>query len=177
MLFRSKAAAEAADAVLTGAGVAPGSRVAITSGSRGIAGIAAITRAVVDRVRERGHRPVIVPAMGSHGGATAAGQRAILAHYGVTEESMGCPIDGAMDVVSLGVTRDGVDVFMARAAWDADRVLVLNRVKPHTDFHGQRESGIAKMAVIGLGKLEGAQACHRHVFGMGLGAEIGRAHV
>ncbi len=168
---RGAAAAAAAD-VLAPMGLAKGASVAITAGSRGIVDIDAITRAVVDRVRSLGYAPFIVPAMGSHGGATSDGQRAVLARYGITEETMGCPIRSDMESMPLGVTDLGVGTFMARAAWEADAVLIVNRVKPHTDFHGIRESGLTKMLAIGLGKLDGAQACHQHVFDIGLGAAI-----
>ncbi len=156
------AAASATAEVLAAAGLRPGASVAITAGSRGIAEIGVITRAVIDRVRMLGLSPFVVPAMGSHGGATSEGQRAVLARYGITEDTMGCPIRSHMDVVPLGTGDQGVEAFMARAAWDADAVLILNRVKPHTDFLGTRESGLTKMLAIGLGKLEGAQACEPH---------------
>lgn len=165
-------AAAAADAALAAAGLAPGATVAVTAGSRGIADIQAITRAIVDRVRELGHRPFIVPAMGSHGGATSEGQRALLARYGITEATMGCAIRAEMEATPLGATDRGVGTYMARVAWEADAVLIVNRVKPHTDFLGVRESGLTKMLAIGLGKLEGAQACHQHVFDIGLGPAI-----
>jgi hypothetical protein len=166
------ATSEAVLAVLSAAGVKKGARVAITAGSRGIDAIAEITRAAVDATRSVGCSPYIVPAMGSHGGATSDGQRALLAHYGITDETMGCPIHDDMDVVPLGAGEHSVEAFIARAAFDAETVLVINRIKPHTDFHGTRESGLAKMVAIGLGKLEGARACHVHVFGIGLGAAI-----
>jgi hypothetical protein len=166
------AAAAAAAGVLATAGLRPGAAVAITAGSRGIADIDAITKAVVDSVRTLGYAPFIVPAMGSHGGATSDGQRAVLARYGITEGSMGCAIRSAMETESIGVADHAVETFMARVAWEADAVLIVNRVKPHTDFLGTRESGLTKMLAIGLGKLEGAQACHQHVFDIGLGAAI-----
>jgi hypothetical protein len=110
--------------------------------------------------------------MGSHGGATAPGQRHLLAHYGVTEELVGAPIRDDMAARSLGVTPEGVEAFIAEAGWQGDGVLLLNRVKPHTDFKGPLESGLAKMCAIGLGKYEAARECHRQVFGMGLGKAI-----
>ena len=168
----AEAAATAAGAVLGSVDLRPGAAVAVTAGSRGIVAIDAITRAVIERVRSLGFAPVIVPAMGSHGGATSDGQRAVLARYGITEETMGCPIRSGMEAVPLGSGDHGVETFMARVAWEADAVLVVNRVKPHTDFLGIRESGLTKMLAIGLGKLEGAQACHQHVFDIGLGAAI-----
>lgn len=166
------AAAMAAGEVLMSARLKGGGTVAVTAGSRGIVDIDVITRAVVDRVRSLGYVPFIVPAMGSHGGATSDGQRAVLALYGITEDTMGCPIRSDMETLPLGAGDLGVEAFMARAAWQADAVLIVNRVKPHTDFLGIRESGLTKMLAIGLGKLEGAQACHQHVFDIGLGAAI-----
>lgn len=149
-----------------------GAAVAVTAGSRGIAGIAAITRAAIDELRAHDLRPFVIPAMGSHGGATAAGQRALIAHYGITPEAMGAEIRDDMAAVSLGRTADGVEAFMARAAFECDGVLLVNRVKPHTDFKGPLESGLAKMAAIGLGKYDGARECHGQVFGIGLGAAM-----
>jgi hypothetical protein len=110
--------------------------------------------------------------MGSHGGATASGQRHLLAHYDVTEEEVGAPIRDDMTARSLGMSPEGVETFIAEVAWHADGVLLLNRVKPHTDFKGPLESGLAKMCAIGLGKYEGARECHRQVFGIGLGNAI-----
>jgi hypothetical protein len=141
--------------------IAPGMRVAVTAGSRGIRDVAAVTRAAVAWLRAAGAEPFIVPAMGSHGGATAAGQVRMLAALGVTEESVGCPIRATMEVVQLGDIADGTPVYMDRHAAEADGVLVINRVKAHTSFHGEVESGLAKMCAVGLGKRQGAETVHR----------------
>ncbi|MDP9265892.1 MAG: lactate racemase domain-containing protein [Chloroflexota bacterium] len=149
-----------------------GAEVGLTVGSRGISGIASIARAALDALGRRGMRPFVIPAMGSHGGATADGQRHLLAHYGITEETMGVEVRAAMATHALGRTAEGVEAFIAQSAWDADAVLLLNRVKPHTDFKGELESGLSKMCAIGLGKFDAAQECHSHVFGIGLGRAI-----
>lgn len=142
--------------------VQPGMRVAVGVGSRGVAEIAAITRAAVGALRRAGAEPFIVPAMGSHGGATAEGQRGVLAELGVTEETVGAPIRTSMEVVELARLPEGPPVNMDRHAYEADATLVINRVKPHTDFHGSIESGLAKMCAIGLGKVRTAEAIHAH---------------
>lgn len=138
-----------------------GARVAVTCGSRGIDRVVEVLRACCDELRHAGARPFLVPAMGSHGGATAEGQLGVLAGLGITEESAGAPIVSSMDTVSLGSTPEGVEVFLDRAAWEASRVVVLNRVKLHTDFRGEVESGLLKMLAVGLGKLDGARSFHR----------------
>ncbi len=138
-----------------------GARVAVSVGSRGICNLAAIVRSLVDGLRELGARPFIFPAMGSHGGGTAEGQTAVLNHYGVTEEAMGCPILSGMEVVQIGKSSEGIPVFLDRHAAQADHVVVLNRVKAHTEFKGEIESGIMKMLLIGMGKHEGAKVYHR----------------
>ena len=158
-------------------GLAPGSRaegarIGVTVGSRGIRDIAAVARIAVDFLKERGARPFVLPAMGSHGGATAEGQRQLVAHYGVTEQAMGCPVRAEMETRSLGRTAAGVEVRMAEAAWQSDGVLLLNRVKPHTDYKGPLESGLVKICAIGLGKYDGAREIHRHLFTLGLGPAI-----
>lgn len=145
--------------------IRPGARIAITVGSRGIAEIAAIARATVAEVRRRGGEPFIVPAMGSHGGATAAGQAEVLAGLGVTGESVGCPIVSSMEVVAIGKLASGLAVYIDRKAYEADGIIVLNRVKPHTAFRGPSESGLVKMLTIGLGKQIGADSCHAYGFG------------
>jgi hypothetical protein len=150
----------------------PGSQIGITVGSRGIAGIAAIARAAVDFFKSQKVRPFIIPAMGSHGGATPEGQRSLLAHYGVTEEAMGCPIRAEMATRSLGRGPDGLETFIAEAAWDSEGILLMNRVKPHTDFKGRIESGLTKICAIGLGKLDGAREYHSRLFDLGLGMAI-----
>jgi hypothetical protein len=140
----------------------PGARVAIGVGSRGIANIAAIVHATVRYWQGHGMAPFIVPAMGSHGAATPEGQADVLAGFGITEQSMGCPIVSRAEVVSLGKTDDGIDVFMDAAAHGAAGVMVVPRVKWHTTFDGRIESGLMKMLAIGLGKFAGAQKYHTH---------------
>ena len=140
--------------------VSGGARVAITAGSRGIHRIAQLTRAVVDCVRELGGAPFVLASMGSHGGATASGQKAILASYGIDESTMGAPVDATMDVVQVGETEDGVPVVLNRLAEEADAVVLVNRIKPHTSFRGLYESGLMKMMTIGLGSHRGASLAH-----------------
>lgn len=149
-----------------------GAEIGITVGSRGITAIAELTRTAVSFLRARGATPFIIPAMGSHGGAEADAQAHLIAHYGVTEESVGAPIRRAMETRHLGRTAEGVEVHMAETAWRSDGVLLMNRVKPHTDFKGPIESGLTKIGAIGLGKLAGAQEYHSHIFGIGLGNAI-----
>lgn len=141
--------------------IMPGERVAITAGSREISNLVEILRTVVDAVKSRGAQPFIVAAMGSHGGATAEGQRSILFDYGIHEENMGCPIVSDMETVSVGTTENGLDVRIDRFAAECDKIIVAGRVKTHTDFHGKVESGLAKMIAIGLGKQYGANICHK----------------
>ena len=152
--------------------ICPGVEIGVTAGSRGITGIARMVKAACDFLKGRDARPFIIPAMGSHGGATAEGQRNLIAHYGVTEEAMGAPIRDAMATRSLGRTPDGVEVFIAEAAWRSDGIILLNRVKPHTDYKGPIESGLSKICAIGLGKYDGAEEYHSHIFDIGLGAAI-----
>jgi hypothetical protein len=140
--------------------LAPGASVAVAVGSRGIADIALLVRGIVERLREAGCEPFVVPAMGSHGGATAAGQTEVLAHLGVTEAAVGAPVRATMDVVSLGEV-EGIPLFLDRFAWEADGIVLVNRVKPHTDFVGPIESGLMKQLTIGLGKQAGADHYHR----------------
>jgi Lactate racemase N-terminal domain len=139
----------------------PGQTVAITAGSRGVANIAAILRATVSELRSRGVRPFIIPAMGSHGGGTAEGQKLVLEHYGITEASMGAPIRATMETTQVGETPQGIPVFLDNYALEADHVVVMNRIKPHTDFDGEIESGLCKMMAIGLGKHTGAIHYHQ----------------
>lgn len=141
-----------------------GMSVAITCGSRGVANIAMITKAIVDFVKDCGGAPFVFPAMGSHGGAVAEGQREILAGYHVTEEYLGCPVKATMEVVQVGTTPEGMPVYVDRYAYEADAVLICGRVKAHTAFRGPYESGIMKMAVIGMGKQKGAETVHRNGF-------------
>ena len=149
--------------------VKPGMEIAITAGSRGIANVDIITKAVVDFVKSRGATPFIVPAMGSHGGATAEGQLEILAGYGITPETMGCEIRSSMEVVELGVSDTGMPVYMDKNAYHADGIIISCRLKPHNAFRGPYESGPCKMMTVGLGKQKGAERVHAE--GMG---KIGR---
>jgi hypothetical protein len=149
-----------------------GAEIGVTVGSRGIHGIATMARAAVDFLAQAGARPFVIPAMGSHGGATAEAQLHLLAHYGVTPESMGCPIRAEMETRSLGRTEEGVDVRIAETAWRSDGILLMNRIKPHTDYKGPVESGLTKICAIGLGKYDGAREIHRNLFTLGLGQAI-----
>jgi hypothetical protein len=141
--------------------VAPGMRVCVAGGSRGIDRIDEVTRAVVERLAEAGATPFIVPAMGSHGGATPEGQLAVLAGYGITPEAMGCEILATMDTIDLGEVEPGIPVHLDRNAASADLIVPVNRVKPHTGFTAPTESGLQKMIAIGLGKQKGADVFHR----------------
>ena len=143
--------------------VQPGQTVAITAGSRGIANIKEIIKATVEYFRGLGAEPFIVPAMGSHGGGTAAGQRQIIESYGITEEFCGCPIKSSMETVVVCESAEGFSVFFDKHAYEADHVVVCGRVKPHTRFVGPIESGLMKMMLIGLGKHEGAKIYHRAI--------------
>jgi Lactate racemase N-terminal domain len=140
--------------------ITPGMRIALGVGSRGITNLKEIVKATLGVLIAAGARPFIVPAMGSHGGATAAGQLEMLAEYGVTPQSMGVPIEASMEVRKIGTALDGRDVVFSVPALEADGVVVLNRVKPHTDFRGTLGSGIQKMLVIGFGKQVGANNAH-----------------
>ena len=152
--------------------LAPDARIGVTVGSRGIRGVATLVRASVDFLKDQGAQPFIIPAMGSHGGATAEGQRQLIAHYGVTEEAMGCPVRAEMETRSLGRTAAGIEARIAEAAWQSDGILLMNRIKPHTDYKGPIESGLTKICAIGLGKYDGAREIHRHLFTLGLGGAI-----
>lgn len=139
-----------------------GQQVAVCVGSRGISRIADLTRTVVEELRRLGAHPFLVPCMGSHGGATAEGQAQVLAHLGMTESTMGAPIRSSMEVIQLGTLDNGLPVYVDKiAATQADAIVVINRIKPHTAFRGPVESGILKMLAIGLGKQRGAEACHQ----------------
>ena len=145
--------------------IQPGQKVALTGGSRGIDRIDHVLKAAAHEIKQLGAEPFIVPAMGSHGGATAAGQLEILEHYGVTEEKMGCPVRSSMETVLLGHVKDNVPVWVDKTAYtEADITIPINRVKPHTDFHGHIESGLMKMIAIGLGKQKGADTFHGRSF-------------
>jgi hypothetical protein len=141
--------------------VRPGGSIALTVGSRGIAGIDRIAAAAVAALRGLGLEPFVVAAMGSHGGGTAAGQRALLEGLGVTEDTVGCPIRAAMDTVVLGTNAFGLPIHFDKNAYEADGIVLLNRIKPHTSFTGRFESGLLKMLTIGLGKREGAAQVHK----------------
>ncbi len=154
------------------AGLVPGARVAIGAGSRGISNIAVIVRAVVDYFKAHGMRPFLFPAMGSHGAGTPEGQASVLAHYGIDEASMGCPVATTFDVVSLGRSELGIETFAGRDAWESDGVFLVARVKWHTSFAGAIESGVSKMLAIGLGKLAGAKSVHAHARTHGMEASI-----
>lgn len=147
--------------------IPPGARIAVAVGSRGITHLVEIVRAVLGEIRSAGAVPFIIPAMGSHGGATPEGQRAVLADYGLTEAAMGVPILASLDVRQLGTTGDGVPVFCSTDALAADGVVLVNRIKPHTDFFGALGSGLVKMSVIGLGKRTGATAMHQAAMHLG----------
>jgi hypothetical protein len=141
--------------------ILPGQSVAVAVGSRGIAHMGELTKATLDAIREAGANPFIVPCMGSHGGATAEGQTEVLSHFGITEALMGVPIRSSMEVIELAKLENGLPIYVDRIASEADAIVVINRIKPHTAFRGTVESGILKMIAIGLGKQKGAEACHQ----------------
>ncbi|MCH6265951.1 MULTISPECIES: lactate racemase domain-containing protein [Neobacillus] len=141
--------------------VKPGMEIALAVGSRGLDRLVELTEVTVRFLKELGAKPFIVPSMGSHGGATAEGQREVLAHLGVTEESVGCEIRSSMEVVKIDELPNGLPIYIDKYASEADGIVVINRVKPHTAFRGPVESGIMKMISIGLGKQRGAEACHQ----------------
>lgn len=149
--------------------IQPGQTVAITAGSRGIANIAKIIHAVVRHFQKIGAQPFIVPAMGSHGGGTAAGQKELIEGYGITEHAMGCPIRASMETVVICQAEEGFPVHFDKFAYGADHVCVVGRVKPHTNFVGDIESGLMKMMLIGLGKHEGAKIYHRAIMNYSFG--------
>ena len=142
--------------------VSSGQKIAVGCGSRGIANIAAITKAVIDELIKLGAEPFIFPCMGSHGAATAAGQKQVLAGYGISEETMSVPIRASMDTEIVGYLDDGTPVHMDAHAAQADGIVVINRIKPHTSFRGATESGLTKMLAIGIGKINGAATYHQH---------------
>lgn len=151
-----------ADATVSGVSLQPGTEVAIACGSRGITDLVAIVARVAAWVSSQGATPILVPAMGSHGGATADGQAEVLRSYGLDDASIGCEIRSSMDVVSVPQGASPVPVFTDAVAAAASATILVNRVKPHTDFHGRHESGLMKMAAIGLGKREQAEALHSY---------------
>jgi hypothetical protein len=156
-----KAVADAIRSSRIGSRVEPGGSIALTVGSRGIAGIDRIARAAVDALRGLGFQPFVIAAMGSHGGGTAEGQRAMLAEFGVTEARLGCPIRSEMETAILGTNSFGLPIHFDRNALAADGIVLLNRIKPHTSFTGRYESGLLKMLTIGLGKHQGAEQVHK----------------
>ena len=145
--------------------IKPNMRVAITAGSRGIDQLVPLLSGIVAFVKSKGAHPFIVPAMGSHGGATDEGQEMMLTHLGVTEQSVGCPIRSSMETVEVGVLDNGMSVRMDKLAHESDGIIVFNRIKPHTDFRAPIESGLVKMIAIGLGNQSGADNCHLWGFG------------
>lgn len=145
--------------------IQPEKRICITAGSRGICNIVEILRAISDYCKERGASPFLVPAMGSHAGATAEGQLQMLEHLGITPETVGCPILSDMETVKLGYTEDGYPVHIDKNAYEADGIIVCGRIKLHTAFRGPYESGLMKMMAIGLGKQKGAGTCHSAGYG------------
>ncbi len=151
--------------------IKPGSKIAVAAGSRGIANIAEIVKAAVAELKNLGAEPFIVPAMGSHGGATAEGQKKVLNSLGITEEEMGAPIRSSMEVIQVGTNEEGVPVYLDKNAAESDGIFVINRVKAHTDFDAPIESGLVKMIAIGLGKHKGCVALHTH----GLATNIPKA--
>ncbi len=144
--------------------ISKGDRVAIAVGSRGVADIPILVREVVNAVKSVGGQPFIVPAMGSHGGATAEGQKDVLEKMGVTEAFIGASIKSNMDVVEVGRLPNDLPIFIDKNAYEADKIIVINRIKPHTAFRGPVESGLMKMITIGLGKQKGAEAAHAYSF-------------
>lgn len=145
--------------------IRPGMSLAIGAGSRGIANLPLVTRTLIEELKQAGARPFLFPAMGSHGGATPEGQTAVLARMGFTEEAMGVPIRATMAVVQVGSTPDGLPAYVDAIAAQADGIIVVNRIKPHTSFRGKIESGLSKMIVIGVGKQKGAETCHNLGYG------------
>lgn len=141
--------------------VKPGMEIAVAVGSRGLDRLVEMTAVTVKYLRDLGAKPFIVPCMGSHGGATGAGQKGVLEHLGVTEESVNAKIRSSMEVIEVGKLPNGLPVYVDKIASQADGIVVINRVKPHTAFRGPVESGIMKMISIGLGKQKGAEACHQ----------------
>ncbi|HKB36831.1 MAG TPA: lactate racemase domain-containing protein, partial [Gemmataceae bacterium] len=144
--------------------IKPGDRVGVGVGSRGIANLQLMVRTTLQFLRDLGARPFVVAAMGSHGGATAEGQRELLGEYGISEAALGVPVETDMTAVKIGTNSWGEPVWWDKNALEADAVVTVSRVKPHTDFRGRFESGIAKMLVIGLGKRDGASQHHRWGF-------------
>lgn len=148
-------------------GMSAGASVAVAAGSRGITNIGAIVKHTITALHNAGMKPFIVPAMGSHGGATSEGQLRVLNNYGISEKTMGCPVRSEIEPEHLGETDDGLPVYIDKNAFSADHIVVVNRIKPHTDFAGAIGSGLMKMMAIGLGKQKGASYYHGSVFEYG----------
>lgn len=146
--------------------VRPGMRIAVSGGSRGVTDYPLVLKGIVGELQKMGAEPFVFPAMGSHGGATAEGQTAVLKELGITEEYVEAPVYSSMETVQVGTTESGLPVHVDRLAWEADGIVVVNRVKPHVGFRGAYESGLIKMIAIGLGKQRGAEICHQHGFGL-----------
>lgn len=166
-VFRTQALRNVRERIESQFGFLPdlsGKKIAVTAGSRGIADLVTILTSTVALLMERGASVIIVPAMGSHGGATAEGQLEVLESYGISESALGVPIVSDMTVVELGRTDSGMSVFIDRAAYECDGIVVVNKIKPHADFKGDHESGLVKMMAIGLGKHRGAVSVHKEGF-------------
>lgn len=142
-----------------------GQRIAIAVGSRGITNLSLMVKTLVREIKKAGGDPFIVPAMGSHGGATAEGQRNMLIGMGIKEEYVEAPINATMEVVQVGVSENDLPVYIDKNAYEADAIVIINRIKPHVAFRGKYESGLMKMITIGLGKQKGADICHNLGFG------------
>lgn len=142
-------------------GIRDGNTVAIAVGSREVSNLAVIVKTLVNQIKSQGGKPFIIPAMGSHGGATAQGQKEVISFFGITEKSMGVPVKSSMETVEIGTTADDIPVYMDRYAYQADYIIPVGRIKPHTDFRGRYESGLMKMIAVGLGKQKGASICHQ----------------
>lgn len=141
--------------------ITPGMKIAITAGSRGVANIALVIKEIAEFLQSHGAEPFVIPAMGSHGGSSAEGQLAVIHGYGITPEYVGCPVISTMEVVEVAKLEDGSPVYVNKLAAEADGIVVVNRIKPHTAFRGTYESGVMKMMTIGLGCQKGAESCHR----------------
>lgn len=141
--------------------IVPGMRIAIAAGSRGVANTALVIKEIVKFLKEHGADPFVFPAMGSHGGAIAEGQLEILHGYGIREDYVGCPVLATMETVEIGKLDDGLPIHINRLAAEADGIVIVNRIKAHTAFHGKYESGVMKMITIGLGAQKGAEICHK----------------
>ena len=162
--LKDTAAAVRQTAVHFAAEMRAGSTAAVLVGSRGITDIDLIAKTVIEVLKEADVKPLIIPAMGSHGGGTSEGQEEILRDYGITEETMGVPINSSMETEIIGETDDGIEVHFSKPAFEADYVVPIGRVKPHTDFTGVVESGLCKMLAIGGGKHNGCSRIHREGF-------------